>query len=285
MYTGSLASGLCKTLSGMCNLGPVILRRSFMTRRSSGGISWVKLSLAAILLMLVLSPAASFAEGFRAQGWETSEQPVTLRPIVKMAPPPLDSAKTVPVLDPAAKPSPMSDKELSKIIDAAGPTTAPDGTPATTPATTVKPADQAEIDRAVNYIVETDVKRLRRDGKAARKLARVHWLDRVAASNPRIIEAITSDKKAAEILAQHPRLGAIADSDHYVCRRLTRWREVARKLASNGQACRVIALDPAGIYEAVRRDRKIVRILSKNPMFDQMIVDNPDLGRVLAQYM
>ena len=127
--------------------------------------------------------------------------------------------------------------------------------------------------------------RLRSDGNAAVKMARMHWLDKAAAANPGIVEAITAHKRAAKILARHPRLGDIAEADHYLCRRLTRWKSAARIMAANGEARRVVELDPAGIYFAIKRDKKIVRILSKNPMFNQMIVDNPDLGKVIAQYM
>lgn len=130
-----------------------------------------------------------------------------------------------------------------------------------------------------------DLTRLRIDKKAAKRMARYHWLDRAALANPRIIEAITYHKKATEILARHPRLGAIGDADHYVCRRVTQYKKAARLLAASPQAHDVITLDPEGIYTAIERDKKIIRILSKNPMFDQMIVDNPDLGRVISKFM
>jgi hypothetical protein len=87
------------------------------------------------------------------------------------------------------------------------------------------------------------------------------------------------------LLAKHPRLGQIAEADHYLCRRLTRWKDVARKLVANPQADKVIALDPEGIYRAVKKDRRIARNLARNPMYYRMIGENPDLGRLLSTYM
>lgn len=149
-------------------------------------------------------------------------------------------------------------------------------------------ASNEEIDKAVQSILnnkDNDYVRIRKDRKSAKRMAKYHWLDKAAAANPQIIEAITQHRCAAYVLAKHPRLAAISDADHYLCRRLTKWKCVARRLAKQGQVWRVIDHDPEGIYQAIRRDRKISRILAKNPTFDQMIVDNPDLGRELAKHM
>jgi hypothetical protein len=157
-----------------------------------------------------------------------------------------------------------------------------------TKSTSTTDAQNAEIDSAIKSILsdrDQDYIRLRRDKKSARKIAKSHWLDKAAAANPGIIEAITRWKGASTIVARHPRLAAIADADHYLCRRLTKWKSVARVLCKNGQVKTVIDYDPEGIYYAVRRDKKIIRILAKNPSFDQMIVDNPDLGRELAKHL
>jgi hypothetical protein len=151
-----------------------------------------------------------------------------------------------------------------------------------------KPADSKEIDSAVRSIMNDagpDLLRLRKDKKAAKRLAKYHWLDKVADANPQVIEAITIHKSAAKILAKHPRLSEIAEADHYVCRRITKWKPAARVLAANGEVKEVAMLDPEGIYSAIAKDKKIIRILSRNPIFDQMIVDNPDLGRIIAKYM
>lgn len=156
------------------------------------------------------------------------------------------------------------------------------------PAKTTTAAEQKEIDSAVQSILKDagpDTLRLRFDGKAAKRLAKYHWLDKVAAANPRVVEAITDHKSAAKLLAKHPRLSEIADADHYVCRRITKWKSAARVLAANGEVKEVAMLDPEGIYSAIQRDKKIIRILSRNPIFDQMIVDNPDLGRIISKYM
>lgn len=188
----------------------------------------------------------------------TSTSATDAKPYVKMAP----------------EPALRSMKSTSKTVQ----TTTSSSTPAT----------NEEIDQAVQSILSSkdqDYVRIRKDVYSAKKIAKYHWLDKVAAANPQIIEAITQHKDAAWKLAKHPRLGAISDADHYLCRRLTRWKKVARRLAKHGQVWRVIDHDPEGIYQAIRRDRKIIKILAKNPTFDQMIVDNPDLGRELAKHM
>lgn len=127
--------------------------------------------------------------------------------------------------------------------------------------------------------------RIRRDRKAANAMARYHWLDRAAMANPQLIESIADFHSASMLLAQHPRLGEIAEADHYLCRRLTRWKDVARKLAVNPECDRVIARDPEGIYRAIKNDRSLARILARNPMFHRMIGENPDLGKLLSTYM
>ncbi len=146
--------------------------------------------------------------------------------------------------------------------------------------------EKKELDNAVKYILsQPDITRMRKDRKAAKRIANYHWLDKAAESNPLVIEAITNHKSAAKILARHPRLAEVSEWDHYTCRRITKWKGAARVLASNAQVREVAGFDPEGLYRAIAKDRKIIRILSKNPMFDQMIVDNPDLGRVIAKYM
>lgn len=120
------------------------------------------------------------------------------------------------------------------------------------------------------------------DHKEARRLARDHWLEKTAAASPEVIAGITRYRDAARILAKHPRLGEIAAADHYLCRQLTKWKGASKVLAKNGQARAVIEYDPEGIYIAVRRSRSVAHILAKNPEFNQMVVDNPDLGKVIA---
>lgn len=127
--------------------------------------------------------------------------------------------------------------------------------------------------------------RVRSDGRLAKRLASYHWLDKMVAANPEISEAICNHRRAAMILAKHPRITEIAESDPYLCRRITKWKGAARRLAANPNALYVVGRDPEGIYRAIRRDKKISEILSKNPVFNQMIVDNPELGRVISHYM
>lgn len=231
---------------------------SSQSRKLIGKIAGCNLSLLAFALVSLAFPAAAPATdggtpkaAGPGDGWES---PARLKPYVK----------------PAPASSPASDEQK----------------PSTTPSLT--DSNSKEIDAAVRSIYSEggpDVLRLRRDKKAAKRLAKYHWLEKAADANPRVIEAITNWKAAAKILAQHPRLSEIAQADHYVCRRITKWKSAARLLAKNSEVKEVAGFDPDGLYTAIERDRKIIRILSRNPMFDQMIVDNPDLGRVIAKYM
>ncbi|MDX2104922.1 MAG: hypothetical protein SFY67_00840 [Candidatus Melainabacteria bacterium] len=127
--------------------------------------------------------------------------------------------------------------------------------------------------------------RIRSDSTFAKRLARYGWLEKSAEANPAIIEAICDHRSAAKILARHPHIARIAEADPYVCRRITKWPSAARVLAANGNAAKAISRDPEGIYRAIKKDRSIARILAKNPMFDQMVYDNPDLGQYLARFM
>jgi hypothetical protein len=127
--------------------------------------------------------------------------------------------------------------------------------------------------------------RHRWDFRTARRLAKDHWLDKAVEADPALVEGICSHYTAALILARHPRLGEIAQWDHYTCRRLTKWKTVARILAKNGECYKVVALDPEGVYRAVRRDKMFAKLLTTNPMYDQMVYDNPDLGKLMATFM
>ena len=134
-------------------------------------------------------------------------------------------------------------------------------------------------------VIEKNKKRERSDFRSACKMAKYHWLDKAVEADPSLVESICNHYTAARILAKHPRLGEIAKYDHYTCRRLTKWKSVARIMAKNGECEKVIAYDPEGIYLAIKRDRRLAKLISKNPMFDQMISENPDLGRLISLYM
>ena len=150
----------------------------------------------------------------------------------------------------------------------------------------LKPAVPVQGDQPMNnVIVQYHAKRLRSDRQSARRMAKDHWLDKAVEADPSLVEAICTHYTAALILAKHPKLGAIAQQDHYTCRRLTKWKSVARVLAKNGECYKVVTLDPQGIYLAIKRDPSLVKLLSTNPMFDQMVSENPDLGRLISLYM
>lgn len=126
---------------------------------------------------------------------------------------------------------------------------------------------------------------VRRDAATARRIAGYTWLDKMVAADPELVASICSFSSAAKILAKHKHIDRIAEVDHYTCRRITQYRSAALELVKNPHAVRVVTLDPEGLYVAIRKDRAIVKKLTKNPNFDQMVVQNPDLGRVLASYM
>jgi hypothetical protein len=151
--------------------------------------------------------------------------------------------------------------------------------------TSTRASYRGSKDSIADYPPRVSPDRIRSDSGTARRLAKYHWLDKVAAADPQVIQAILAHHSAARILAKHPRLGYIAESDHYLCRSLTRWKDVARLMAKNGQADKVVEYDPEGIYRAIRRDRGTARRLARNPNFDQMVVANPDLAKFVAEYM
>lgn len=157
----------------------------------------------------------------------------------------------------------------------------PDAAPALRPV--VQSQEQEPVSASV--VQQTRAKHKRYDFRTAHAMAKYHWLDKVAEADPGVVAAICHHYWAALTLAQHPRIGEIAQWDHYTCRRLTKWKTVARMLAKNGECAKVVAYDPEGIYRAIKRDKTLARMLMTNPQFDQMIAENPDLGVLIAQYM
>ncbi|MBP9089748.1 hypothetical protein KBI23_01880 [bacterium] len=128
-------------------------------------------------------------------------------------------------------------------------------------------------------------KAIRTDTATAVKMARMRWLDKMVTADPGLVAAICSHAASARVLAAHPHLDKIAEADHYTCRRITKWGSAAVVLTKNPQALRVVTLDPEGIYRAIKHDRTIARRLTKNANFNQMVVENPDLGKLLSSYM
>lgn len=150
---------------------------------------------------------------------------------------------------------------------------------------TLKPALPLSTSNTVDAPQMLKAERVRKDVGCAKRLAQYRWVDRMAMADPSIVAAICSYSASAKLLAKHPHIGNIAEADHYFCRRLTKWRGAARALVANPEAYKVIARDPEGIYRAIKYDRSIAKILSKNMHYEQMIVENPELGKVLARYM
>lgn len=126
---------------------------------------------------------------------------------------------------------------------------------------------------------------LRRDVGACKKIAAYRWVDKMALADPQLVTALTNYAASAEILAKHPHLDKIAEADHYLCRRLTKWPKAARILVANSKCYKVVAYDPEGLYRAIKYDRSLAKRLTKNLYYQEMIVENPELGKVLARYM
>lgn len=126
---------------------------------------------------------------------------------------------------------------------------------------------------------------IRKDRGTAYRMAKDPWLYKTAAADPSILAAICEHSGAARLLAKNRHLGDLAESDHYLCRRLTQWHGATYALIKNPQADRVIVLDPEGIYRAIQRDPHVAHVLAKNIMFNQMIVENPELGKFIANHM
>jgi hypothetical protein len=163
-------------------------------------------------------------------------------------------------------------------------------TDTTTSSSELRPPQKIEqtVQRSVDITDTTAAQPLvqaRIDQRLARKMAKDHWLEKAVAADPSLIDAITQYSSAAKILARHPRIGTIAEADHYTCRSITRWKTASRNLARNPEVKQVIDYDPEGIARAIKRDSKIGKLLVKQPDFSQIIVDNPELGKLLATHM
>ena len=169
-------------------------------------------------------------------------------------------------------------------------TTTSTTTSTSTSTSDLRPAKKIEqtVQRSVDITQTTSAQpllRVRIDRHLAQKMAKDHWLEKAVAADPSLIDAITQYSSAAKILAKHPRIGTIAEADHYTCRNITRWKTASRNLARNPEVKEVIDCDPEGMYRAIKRDSKIGKLLVRQPDFSQIVVDNPDLGKLLATHM
>lgn len=167
-------------------------------------------------------------------------------------------------------------------------TTTDNGTPLRGPAATPPSAMTTEPSVAVPAdppLHSVTAQKIRKSRRLAYVMAKYHWLDKVAASNPEVLAAICERPGAARILAQHRHIDAMADVDHYLCRRITRWKGATNKLIRNPKAAHVINLDPEGIYYAIDRDPHVGTVLALHVRFDEMLEFDPQLGHVLDQHM
>lgn len=165
--------------------------------------------------------------------------------------------------------------------------------PVTTTTTTTTVTDTTVIHKEPPTVKTTIIKtvptvrleKIRRDKWIAWRMAKDPWIDRACLADPGLPEAICAHPGPAALLAKHPHIDSIAQADPYLCRRLTQWKKATLNLVKNPNCGPVITRDPDGIYRAVTKNPKIARLLSKHPMFNQMIVENPDLGRFITGHM
>lgn len=144
---------------------------------------------------------------------------------------------------------------------------------------------QVQTRRETQATQSVKLEKIRRDKWIAWRMAKDPWIDRACLADPGLPEAICAHPGPAKLLAKHPHIDAISQADPYLCRRLTQWKKATLYLVKNPNAGPVITRDPEGIYRAVQKNPKIARLLSKHPMFNQMIVENPDLGRFITGHM
>lgn len=159
---------------------------------------------------------------------------------------------------------------------------------ATTGTTTGTGALRPSAPISSNTVITTSgptAEKIRKSRRIATQMAKYEFLQQVAEANPQVLAAICMHAGPARILARHRHLDKLADADHYLCRRLTRFRRATDVLIQNPHVDRVIQLDPEGIYIAIARDPGVARILTSHRMFDEMVNQNPDLARVIAQHM
>ena len=117
------------------------------------------------------------------------------------------------------------------------------------------------------------------------QMAKESFFDVTAAADPELVSEVCKYKHAAELIAAHRRIAKIADADHYLCRRLTRWPSAAAIMIANPDVEHVVTLDPKGLYFAIEREPALSRELARHVMFNDMLTQNPDLGRVIAANM
>lgn len=134
-------------------------------------------------------------------------------------------------------------------------------------------------------VISRTAHKLRVDKWIAYRMARDPWIDKACAADPTLVAAICAHPGPAKLLAKHRHVAAIAEADHYLCRRLTRWGGATWALIKNKWAGEVITKDLQGIYWAIDRNRRVARVLSRHPMFNQMVVENPELGKFISRYM
>jgi hypothetical protein len=155
--------------------------------------------------------------------------------------------------------------------------------PAATPATTTTTTTTAVSGDGSLHTVTAH--KIRKSRRIAFAMAKYEWLDKVAASNPEVLEAICERPGPARVLAQHRHLDKMADADHYLCRRITRWKDATNQLIRNPKAAHVINLDPEGIYFAIDRDPHVGTVLATHVRFDEMLEFDPQLGHVMDVHM
>ena len=151
--------------------------------------------------------------------------------------------------------------------------------------TPIQRSVSVEASQTGTIVLSRTAHKVKADMWIAYRMARDPWIDKACAADPRLVAAICAHPGPAKLLAKHHHVAAISEADPFFCRRLTRWKGATWALIKNRFAEKVITRDPQGIYWAIDRNPKVARVLAKNLMFNQMVVENPDLGKFVSRHM
>ncbi len=174
-----------------------------------------------------------------------------------------------------------TDAQLKPAQPVATPTTAT----VTETTTTTTTTSTTTTDKSIELTAHKTHNKLRKDQFIAWKMARDPYFYETAQADPTMVAAVCAHRNTATWLAKNRHLDRVADADPLLCRRLTKWHSSAVALVRNPNCRHVIALDPEGLYTVVNRYPNIARILASNQMFNELVAENPEIGRFISLHM
>jgi hypothetical protein len=163
----------------------------------------------------------------------------------------------------------------------------PAGTPVTVTetTTTTTTGTTTTTDKSIELTAHKVHNKLRKDQFIAWKMARDPYFYETAQADPSMVAVVCAHRNTATWLAKNRHLDRVADADPLLCRRLTKWHSSAVALVQNPWCRHVIALDPEGLYTVVNRYPGIAGILASNQMFNELVAENPEIGRFISLHM